>query len=370
MDLLKNLLFMNANRDDFDQLNDRWKQLIDKLYQGKEKPLRFLRYYIFANFDVERLREDEIYSWFVKNKEESGIDKNPIKFVDILSEAADAYIKFLNGQDNKGNQNRYLSNLGFLSGSARQHLIILLAGRHLKIDLFNELCKQLENLFFGYIITREPTREFERRFALWPKDLRKVTTQKQLQKFIIEKFEPAKESISARFGLAFEEFHEEGTPKYRLKYVLAKIAQYIDESCKGSNSASADLKTYINADVEIEHILPQSPQESIVGNFDNPDEIEDYIRRLGNLTLIEKSLNASGGNKPYEEKMTIYKSSDFLITKSLVTKISVGKNTSYVRVAKKLMTFDIWDSETIHARQKMLKNLSFELWDIPTSNTD
>jgi uncharacterized protein with ParB-like and HNH nuclease domain len=66
MDLLKNLMFMNASARDFDRLKDKWKQLVDILYSINEKPLRFLRYFIFASYEgVERLREDEIYGWFV-----------------------------------------------------------------------------------------------------------------------------------------------------------------------------------------------------------------------------------------------------------------------------------------------------------------
>lgn len=68
MDLLKNLMFMNANPGEFEKLKAKWKGLVDTLYKAKEKPLRFLRYFIFASYDVDRLREEEIYGWFVSNK--------------------------------------------------------------------------------------------------------------------------------------------------------------------------------------------------------------------------------------------------------------------------------------------------------------
>jgi len=68
MDLLKNLMFMQAEKVYFDKLKVKWKKLVDTLHQAGEKPLRFLRYFVFATHDVERLREKEIYQWFVENE--------------------------------------------------------------------------------------------------------------------------------------------------------------------------------------------------------------------------------------------------------------------------------------------------------------
>jgi uncharacterized protein with ParB-like and HNH nuclease domain len=64
MDLLKNLLFMKASRLEFEKLRTDWEKLQNIIFQMGEKPLRFLRYYIFSRYDVDILREDEIYRWF------------------------------------------------------------------------------------------------------------------------------------------------------------------------------------------------------------------------------------------------------------------------------------------------------------------
>jgi hypothetical protein len=88
MDLLKNLLFMKTASRDYPKLKDRWKTLIDTLNRCREKPLRFLRYYIMSQYEIEGskgvLREDEIYQWFVENTKVTGIEKDPLKFVDVL----------------------------------------------------------------------------------------------------------------------------------------------------------------------------------------------------------------------------------------------------------------------------------------------
>ena len=53
MDLLKNLLFMKASRQQFDKLKNIWKKMQDTIYDMGEKPLRFLRYFIFSRYDVD-----------------------------------------------------------------------------------------------------------------------------------------------------------------------------------------------------------------------------------------------------------------------------------------------------------------------------
>ena len=160
MDLLKNLLFMKAAPAQFDRLKDTWKELQDTIFEMGEKPLRFLRYFIFSRYNVEALREDEIYGWFSRNEEIAGYGSNPIRFASELMSAARAYRNFRLGMDEIGNTNRYLYNMRLLGGrAARQHLILLLAGRHLSSKLFDRLAQEVENLFFCYVITPASRRE-------------------------------------------------------------------------------------------------------------------------------------------------------------------------------------------------------------------
>ena len=187
MDLLKNLLFMKTSQDEYPTLKDRWKRLIDILDQSGEKPLRFLRYYIMSHYDVDArrgIREDEIYDWFVDNSEYCGIDERPIEFAQTLIECADTYSNYLSAKDPQGNENRFLQNLSLLGGALRQQHILLLAGRHLSPDLFDQLCRSIENLFFCYIITREPTKTFERNFTRWANELRRCFDRIALDAFL------------------------------------------------------------------------------------------------------------------------------------------------------------------------------------------
>ena len=367
MDLLKNLLFMRTDSKDYGKLKDRWKTLVDTLHRCGEKPLRFLRYYIMAHHEIDYnrgIREDEIYAWFVDHAAECGIDTDPMGFADRLIECAKAHHNFLSCKDAQGQENRYLRNLDLLGGALRQQYILLMAGRNLPAELFDQLCRAIENLFFCYIITREPTKTFERNFARWSADLRKVKTEHDLRAFVEKYFIPDMQSHSDRFDFAFREMAQNRIQQYRIRYILAKLTQWVEEEAWG-NPTYGRLDHYITNKVEIEHILPSNPRPDVRAAFDKPAEYAAYVGRLGNLTLLEKTINCSVSNGSYADKLPGYRQSTFLLTKSLAEKPQVGVNTKLNRAVQDLLQFDHWDSATILERQEMLAKLARKVWAMP-----
>lgn len=367
MDLLKNLLFMQTDRSKYDELNGVWEQLVKTLYDAGEKPLRFLRYFIFSTYELgpleDRLRENDIYKWFVNNKAKCDYETNPIGFAKQLLDAARTYADFIGGKDLDGNNNRYLRNISHLSGSARQHLILLLAGRNLPRELFGDLCKQIENLFFAYIIAREPTKEFERSFVHWAPALRNVQDRQGFDDFVAANIASSKSSLSQRFALAMHELGEYKIQRYRLRYILAKITQHINEAALGSTQ---ELSDFLSSTIDVEHILPQNPGIEVCKAFGEPDDSREFFtRRLGNLTLVEKTIDCSIGNGLFQKKQLAYKHSKFLLTESLSGQLSVGTNTQYNRAVEPLLVFDEWTPSSIENRQDMLVRLAHKVWDMP-----
>lgn len=367
MDLLKNLLFMKTDTKDYPKLKDKWKTLVDILDRAKEKPLRFLRYYIMSHFELDYskvIREDEIYDWFVKNTSSAGIDRNPLGFADKLIECAKAHANFLQSKDVTGNEHRYLRNIALLGGALRQHHILLMAGRHLESELFDRLCAAVENLFFCYIVTREPTKTFERNFARWSQDLRKVANEEQLGTFLDKYFVKDMKDRVSRFSFAFKELTQDSIQQYRIRYILAKLTQYIEEKAWG-NPAHGRLDNYVAKNVEIEHILSQNPKQELRDSFDKSDEYDDWVRKLGNLTLLEKTINSSISNESYEVKSPGYRESAFLLTRSLSEKPHIGSDTQLNRAVADLKQFTEWTSKSIESRQEILSALALRVWNMP-----
>jgi len=376
MDLLKNLIFRQVTRDEFTKLNSKWQQLVEILEKNNEKPLRFLRYFIMANYNVnspkgdEILREDEIYNWITKqeNKVQCNFERKPFDFVALLIENAEIYVKYFKGEDQDG-QNVFLNNIKKLGGgSFRQHLVLLLSARKLPKPLFDHLVKQIETLIFFYFITREPTKEFERNFSKWAKELINIKTEEQLNQFIKERIEPEVIEKQISFKSSFLDLNQNSVQHYRMRYILAKIAQYIDQQRLGSYIPQT-LDGYITKGIEVEHILPFKPEIELRDKIG--EEYDEVKIKIGNLTLLEKSINASIGNNDfYNHKMEEFKKSSIYLTKSISILENVGANTAITRINQRLKTFENWNANTITERQEMLFELSKSIWKIDYLNVE
>ena len=366
MDLLKNLLFMKANRSQFDELTNIWKDLQDTLYNMNEKPLRFLRYFILSRYRIRMsrnvLREDETYAWFSNNERQCGYSDDPISFAGELLSAAKDYHKFWKEDVGPtGAKSPDLQSLRlFAGGATRQHLILLLAGRHLSRKLFDRLVRHVEEMLFVSFIIGESSKDLERVFVRWAGKLRETNDRDDLDKFISKYFAPAKTERSRRFSTAFQNLYAYDVQKYRLRYILAKLVQHVDLKAYDDIEGRQLLSHYMSG-FEIEHIFPQQPSKSAKDEFGDYDD--EYIaERLGNLVLIEKSINASLGNKPYSKKRRVYPQSQLLLTRALSRRPKVGVNTKIDRAVAELLPFKTWDEEAVVDRQKVLATLGDAVW--------
>jgi hypothetical protein len=231
--------------------------------------------------------------------------------------------------------------------------------------LFDRLAREVEDLFFVYVITREPTRDFERNFARWAADLRTVTNEVELEAFIAQRFAPAKADLATRFDDAFRRLYSDSVQKYRLRYILAKLAQHIELQAFGETEGTKWLSKYTGGGFEIEHIFPQTPSDGATtqfGDFEDPH----VDRRLGNLVLVEKSINASLGNRPYSEKRNVYRQSGLLLTRALSERPKVGAKTRIDLAVSSLEPFDSWDEAAVARRQEQLAALARHAWTTPS----
>jgi hypothetical protein len=111
---------------------------------------------------------------------------------------------------------------------------------------------------------------------------------------------------------------------FRLRYLLAKLTQAIDSRAYGMTGSHGALPNYIEGKNDVEHILPEMPSASAIAEFGEVDIQPDLPQRLGNLTLLEKTINQLLGNKPYSEKCKVYPNSSFLLVKCQASRPSFG----------------------------------------------
>ncbi|MEG5163099.1 DUF262 domain-containing HNH endonuclease family protein [Microcoleus sp. AT3-A2] len=373
MDLLKNYLFINTSKQGSKDLKSHWKELkkrwdkmINIIHDCKEDPMRFLRYYIMSHYQVNlqnNFPEEAIYDWFTNEGSRYKIDTYPLKFVDTLIKASEDFSNFTRCKNVDGSDNQSLKNIKKLQGRYSQHFILLLAARELPKDLFIELCCHIENLLFTYTITRSTRKDINmiRDFSQSSQNLLEVRKREDFEAFIELYFTEKLASLSNEFNSAFRELTESKIATYRIRYVLAKITQFVDNQAYSNTS---QLDRYLDKSITIEHILPKSVKPESRSKFDKPNEYGSYVEKLGNLVLLEKTINSSLSDSMYDAKKSGYKQSQLLLTRSLVEKPAVGNNTQLNRTVNHLNLdqFDVWDSQAIDKRQEMLINLARRVW--------
>lgn len=380
MDLLKNLLFTQVKKDEFTKLKDRWKKITSPLEKNKEKPLRFLRYYLMANYRIENkrsdyvVREDEIYDWFI-NKTNAAIcdyQNKPFDFVQHVVKNVDRYIDYSSGRGNDSQPNLQMNNLKKLCGGAFSlHYILLLAASNFPKQLFDHFVVQLESFLFYYIFTKTPTKELERNFSLWADELRQISAEtdskKQIElynQFLKDRFVKSITAKENELTDYLKRYSLNSMQQYRTRYFLAKLTQHVDMAYKGMKTPGA-LDEYTVLDIE--HILPNNPTINLRSDFisKNPGaDYDEYKNRLGNLTLLEKPINIVVGNDFFLKKCDEYKKSKYYLTSSIPALTTVGSNTSINRINQMLKAFTDWNATNIDDRQAMLSRLAKEVWKI------
>jgi hypothetical protein len=365
MDLLKNLLFMSAQPPAFTKLKNTWKSITDAIFSASEKPLRFLRYFLFATFRCDpRLREDGIYDWFLQNDTQTRIKNDPLAFAQSLLDAALMYKGFTKGLNRRGDPEIGIINTRYLGGkSIRQHFILLLAGRHLPIEQFSRLSTEIENTMCAWLVTNTPTKDYERLVVEWAGRLRQVAVH-DFDEFVAETFVATRKTLSEPFVRALQSLKKTDTRAFRVRYLLGKLTQFIDLKAYGIDGGHYFLEHYVEGKNDVEHILPETPSADALREFGMSDVAPEIIQRLGNLLLIEDSVNRSIQNDAYSAKIRVYPKSQFLLTRCLAERLEVGVNDRITRATKEIPAYPEWNVQNIQSRQVYLANLAKLVWEV------
>jgi hypothetical protein len=366
MDLLKNLLFMHAKEEQFGKLKTEWQALAQELYEAGEKPLRFLRYFILANFNVKesKLREEEIYDWLVKAADQTNHVKDPLGFAGVLKAAAKAYRHFSKGESPTGQYEYGLYNTRALGGSAiKQHYILLLAGRHLGDQKFTRLCNGIEEVMCVWLISGVPAKDYERAITQGAKALREARTDEQFDTFMATFVDGQKAQYRERFADAIRGMRTWDVRQFRLKYLIGKITQYFDIAAYGL-AGNERLADYLITKNEIEHIMAVGADDDARAEFGDSFDDPELIQSLGNLMLLEKSVNVVASNAAYSVKAGVYPSSKFLLTRCQQVRLQVGVNDKITQAMNRLDPAPEWNAASIRARQTWYGDIALDVWNL------
>lgn len=370
MDLLKNMIFMNVTKEEFTDLNREWKKLITSLEEIHEKPLRFLRYFISATYNVADpnstikgiLPEDGIYDWLTHNDDQCKYSDDAFAFVALLNKSVERYRNFLlpNSTDPG---NAYLKNIPRVAGTTyRLHLVLLMSASKMEKDVLGKFKQVLESVVYYLTVNSIKANETEKIFAAWCPKIREIVTLDSLKEFVNSTVIPQINKWKVEYKQNFLTIGLSTMQQYRVRYILTRIIKYVDD-VRGGGIQYADIDAYYDKKYQIEHIMPQTCDNPSTYGISN-DEFASYLGRLGNLTLLERIYNASCQNKPYSEKTPIYLQSQLYLTRSLHQLGPVGVHTAANKINEHLLAWTTWDKTAIEERQEMLYNLSEMIWSI------
>lgn len=332
-DLLKNYLFsiVSSNWSNVNiEIEETWQHIVDLVWL-KDFP-NFLRYFI--NSKNQLVRHERLF------KEVKKLVNSPSKVLELLRElekTAYLYVAIKNPNDdfwnlhtNKKEIQKSLEELKLFW--VTQPIPLLFAVYDKLWDIFSDILRYISIISFRYNVI----------WKLNPNELEKVYN-KISQKIYSWELQTKQNIVNMFTSIYvndndFENIFENksiSTKQWKkiIKYILIKIENYL----------SQNEYDFEETNITIEHILPENYTTEWKDIFWN--EIDNYIYKLWNYTLLKESENRWIWNKNYEEKIEIYKNSPYKITSDKIN-------------------YYEWNSSTLSKRQKELAKLAKTIWRI------
>ena len=369
--LLPNLFFVYTTREIANSIVKKkdedtpiLKYYLDKVRpketNGKHPPLT-IPFDAMTNF-IKATSTESDHVRIVSN-EQCHYKEKPFNFVDDMISGVKKYVSYLHPIDNSCG-NAHLKNISLLAGgSYKQHLVLMLAAHRMDTVSLSIFKQVLESVIYYATISKIKTNVTERQFAQWCPKIREITNKAELGTFVSGQLLPVITAWKQDYKPIFLNLGIGNIQQYRIRFILGRIGRYVDVLSQGQGDPAPLNSDYIGNGIEIEHIMPNKCKNPERYGLTEED-YDQYKNKLGNLTLLEKSINASIQDDSYSSKIEAYEKSAFLLTKSISKLENVGKDTAINRTNEKLKSWVEWNAISITERQEMLFNIGEEIWAI------
>lgn len=331
-DLLKNFLFSiiyTPNAGSITHEEKKWHRINDVL--GKTDVTTYLRHFWNARYYPGE-RKSTLFKT-IKNAIQKQADA--IQLLNELDNNVSIYVALGTPQSElwTTEQSKLVEELNILEVSQCFPLLMMAKSKWTEIE-FNKLLKDIIAISFRYnTIGGQNPNELERIYG------------KASVSIFKEEFKTSRELFNTYLKDAYldnDSFKNDfvnksiNTKKYNglVKYILAKL-----EIQFGGNEPELNSKQ-----LSVEHILPENPTEEWAENFQGVD-IESFIYRIGNFTLLEINKNRLADRKSFAEKKIIYNTSNYILSNQTIQA-------------------DNWVPKSVADRQKDLANRALTVWKV------
>lgn len=337
-----------------------WSEVEELSGQNLSRLRRMLRYYFIGHFGARHknkiLPAGQIYSWFNAHADEIGATDNTIKFLEDLRDAVHFLSEIAKGRLPDGQVSDSLTFLRSLAPNITVPHMALMALRHRPASEIDRLAGEIEKYGVNIHVNRLDPKQMETDIGRWIPHLHAVSSRQDLEDFIAAHITPVLEDLSPlTYGKLVRAREGHDLSSRSATRILTRIAQHLENTGRGARLSFSE----IDGKLSREHIFPQKPSTELAEGF--ASDWQDWVGRLGNLTLTEQPINTSAGNRPYCEKRERYTNSAFLIT-SLLGDSSGHAHSSLKDLIEAHPTADNWTPAAIEARQNYLANVAISLW--------
>ena len=352
-DLLKNLIFQNASEADFDHLSSVWRDIQSHIEDTKRiQIIDYLRWYHLAKPNGFYSTKRNFYTQIRDYVDSEGMEART--YIGDLQEKASILRRMATEGLNPGHGTRSTALAGIrkLGGlRQKQHWPLLLAVSTWDGAHFEVVARGLERLLLFAYVTDHRSQSLERTIRELTQKARDLPPGDENLLQLAAAIDAAAAHIRDE-GFYDERFLRLSYDEARsaVGFVLAKIhdALYRVSDNKTLMGADAASEAYVGA--QIEHIWPQADADGLVTETE-----DDLVHRIGNLTLLGKAENASGGRSKAEEKLAhLYKEAGdrFIIARNLHERAFreyMGPDTAPNRAIAMAPTgFETWGRDQIH----------------------
>src|SRR6266508_1009681 len=330
-DLVKNYLFSLAGGN-IERFKKLWIEII--VLVGSENLTSFLRH--FWNSEHETTRERELYRVLKSTIKNTTVSR---EFIERLRKVADLYAALLNPE------HTYWSDF---PPEVRTHLDALLL---FKVTQFrpvalaametfkpNDVIRTLQILAvisFRYtVVSALGTGNLERTYTDAALAIRNGQAKTPVRLFgsLKQAYVP-----DDRFEEDFATRLFSKAPVAR--YILGELNDYLE------NDSEKMVAERIGR-ITLEHILPKNPNQKWKGAIPSDENLDDYVDRIGNLTLLEKGRNKGISTLGFKEKKeAAFTGSSLAINQELLKNVT-------------------WTCKEIENRSRELASIASQIWHI------
>ncbi len=331
VDLIRSLLLEKSHENDHDEILDLWGGILE--LEGRANVDDLLRHHwITLEGDATKGRLYRLIDSKLANTREDDAPQgsySPLGFIRKLATTAEIYREIYRAREEDGGYHSVVSHIVELNVKTLIPLMIkihgfdpsqrdVIAGYALTSFVRNRLIAGLSSTDYEDVV--------------YP--IAQAITEKNMDQHIqdLSRYTIDDDEFKSAFANASLNVIKQS------RYVLNCLELRLREVKMGH---PGELNIGQSTNVHVEHVYPRNPEDG-----ERFPEHDEYVNRIGNMTLLASKPNRQAQNASFSKKRTFFEKSELIHTNELTE-------------------YEEWTPLTIEIRQKALADIAVEVWPRP-----